>query len=444
MRGHGAAPRAHRPDRPAPGAWAPLGIPLFRALWLAELTGDLGNWMQTVAAQWLLVDRADAVLLVALVVAAQRLPSLLLAVPLGALADFVDRRRLLIATESFQAAVGTALAVTTLLRGTGPAALLTYTFLLGLGSALSIVAFQSLVPELVPRRQLPSAVALAGVNLNIARVVGPAVGGLIVAAAGPAAVFALNACSFLAFVLVLLVFEVPKTAPSGPATSYPEAVRAGLRYVRGSGALRRILLRSVLFAVPFSALWALLPLVTGDRLGLGATGYGLLLTCIGAGAVAGAALLPRLRRALAPNPLILAGSLGAGAAFATLALVGNAWVVAPVLFLAGLAWLVVQMSLNTAMQMAAPGRVRARVLAVYQGVTLGGQSLAALGWGLAAQSAGLVPAVLLSGAAITAGGATVAWWPLGPESSSAPDPTVRDPPSRTADASGVGWRARGR
>ena len=392
-------------------SWAPLRARVFRALWLAVLASNIGTWMQTVGAQWLLVGRPGAATLVSLVQTATTLPIVLLALPAGVLADSLDRRRLLVAVQGFLALAGAVLAALTAAGQMPPALLLTLTFVLGCGAALTAPAWQAVVPDLVPRSQLHAASALGSLSVNLARAVGPALAGLLVARVGPAAVFALNALSFAVFgATVALV------GPRGTATETPErfvaALAAGVRYVRNAPVVRRILLRSIVFVVPASVLWALLPLVASELLGLGAGGFGLLLAAVGGGAVAGALLLPRLRARWSANRrLALAGLVGAAALVVTVS-VPSFPVVLAALVPAGLAWLTVLTSLNAAMQLFLPVWVRARGLSFAQLVLFGGQAAGSLLWGLVAEAAGLTVAFLAAAALLLAGAATVRRAPL--------------------------------
>src|SRR3954453_3588970 len=265
-----------------PSLWTPLRVRAFRALWLAQLASMLGTWMQTVGAQWILVETPDSAALVALVQVAALVPMLLFALPAGALADIMDRRRLLIAVQLFQLLVGSALSILTATDLMPPALLLTFTFLLGACLALTLPAYQSYVQELVPRDQVRAVASLGGVAVNGARAVGPALAGVLVAQVGPAAVFAVNAAAALVFVLVLAFSRRPKVHAGLPPERFASALRAGGRYVRNSPAVRRMLLRVFLFVLPGSAIWALLPVVADDLLDAGSAGYGLLLGALGA------------------------------------------------------------------------------------------------------------------------------------------------------------------
>lgn len=396
----------------AASTWAPLRVGIFRALWLAVLVSNIGAWMQTVGAQWLLVHQPHASLLVALVQTADMLPDVLLAYVGGALADTFDRRRLLIVVQGCLVLAGLVLTLLTIVGQMPPALLLTLTFLLGAGSAFSTPAYQAIIPELVSRDEIPSASALGSINVNLARAVGPAIAGVLIARTGVGAVFALNTATFLVFGLVVAVWH----PPAGRAARFPEqfvsALRAGERYVRYAPVVRRILIRSTLFLVPASALWALLPLVASQRLGLGASGYGLLLGALGIGAIAGAFTLPRVRAKLPSNALLLAASLVYAAALIVLVLVPNAAVILVVLLPAGVAWIAVLSSMNAAMQLFLPAWVRARGLSVYQMVLFGSQAAGAVLWGLIAGPFGLVTTFLIAALVMVAGLATLRLWPL--------------------------------
>ena len=392
--------------------WAPLRNGVFRALWLAVLVSNIGTWMQTVGAQWLLVGRPHAALLVALVQTADTAPVLLFAPVGGVLADTFDRRWLLIVVQGCLVITGLALTLLTLANQMPPALLLTFTFLLGAGSAFTVPAYQALIPDLVPRPQLPAASALGSISINLARAIGPALAGVLIARAGVGAVFALNTATFLVFGVVVAAWRPPARTISPFPEQFASALYAGGRYVRHAPVVRRILLRTGLFLVPASALWALLPLVASQRLGQGAGGYGLLLGALGIGAVAGAFTLPRLRAKLSSNALLLIASVVYAAALCVLALVRDATVILIVLVPAGVAWIAVLSSVNAALQLFLPAWVRARGLAIYQMVLFGAQAFGAVLWGLVAGPEGLVATFLLAAGVLLAGVATLRVWPL--------------------------------
>jgi MFS family permease len=396
----------------ASSIWLPLRHRVFRALWLAVLGSQIGTWMQTVGAQWLLVDRPNAPTLVSLVQTAMMLPMLLLAVPAGVLADALDRRRMLIVVQWFQAATGAVLTVLTFAGQMTPALLLTLTFVLGCGGAMTIPTYQALIPDLVPRAQLTGASALGAISMNLARAVGPAVAGVLVARVGPAAVFAFNAATFVAFAIVLLLWRRQPTDDVGQPEPFVAALRAGGRFVRHSAAMRRFLLRVALFIVPGVALWALLPLVASQRLEMGPGGYGLLLAALGVGAVGGAVIMPRLQARLSDNRLLVIASMVYAGGLVVVALVPSAIVVTLALIPAGMAWMAVLTNVNAIVQMFLPRWVRARGLGAYQVVFFGGQALGALAWGLVAERIGLVDTFLAAAVLTALCAATLARWPL--------------------------------
>jgi MFS family permease len=380
-------------------------------LWLAVLVSDIGTWMQVVGAQWLLVGLPNAATLVALVQTADTLPDVLLALPGGVLADAFDRRRLLIGLQSFQVVVGVGLTALTLAGQMTPPLLLAFTFALGAASALATPTYQSLIPELVPRHQLPAAAALGGISVNLARAIGPAVAGLVIARTGVGAVFAVNTAAFLLFALVLLAWRRPANEGAASPERFIPALRAGGRYVRYSPVVRRILLHLSLFLLPASAIWALLPLVATRRLGLGPGGYGLLLGALGAGAIIGAFTLPRMRQRLSSNGILMGAAGVYAASMVVLILVNRPAAAFVALLPAGAAWIAVIASTNTDMQLFLPGWVRGRGLAAYQMVLFGSQAAGALAWGLVAEHGGLVLTFLLAAAALLAATATIRIWP---------------------------------
>ncbi|MFC6021756.1 MFS transporter [Plantactinospora solaniradicis] len=397
---------------PPPSAWAPLRVATYRNLWVAMLVANIGTWMQTVGAQWLLIDERNASTLVSLVQTASMLPILLLALPAGALADTLDRRRLLIAVQFFIVGVGVAL---TLLTATGrmpPALLLTLTFAFGVGQALTLPAWAAVIPDLVPRNLLQSASGLGSISVNVARSVGPALAGLLIAWTGVPLVFALNTLAFLFFAFVLIRWRAGSARSVEVPERFTAALRAGGRYVRHSPIVQRLLLRALLFLIPGSALWALLPLVASRQLGLSSGGYGVLLAALGVGAVAGGLVLPWVRSRLSPNQFLLIAGMAYGLAMLVVALVKIEAVVLIALVPAGLAWVTVLSNVNAEIQLFLPGWVRARGLAVYQVAFAGGQALGALAWGIVADASSLVIAHVAAAVLMILGGLTVRMWPL--------------------------------
>jgi MFS family permease len=393
-------------------AWSPLSIALFRSLWLAAVASNIGTWMHNVGADWLMTSLAPSPFMVALMQTAENAPLFLLALPAGALADIVDRRRLLIYTQSWMLVAAVALGLLTLLGLTTPWVLLLLIFLLGLGSALNAPAWQAIIPELVPRHELSAAVSLNSVAFNIARAVGPALGGFVVAALGSWAVFMLNSLSFIGVLIVLKRWRREKVESISPAERIMGAMRAGVRYVRYEPDLRAVLLRTGVFVSCASAMWAMLPLVARKQLGLGALGYGVLLGGLGAGAIIGAFILPTLRRRLSINVLIICGTIIFAVVTAVLATVHIFALLSAAMIFGGVAWMALMSSFNISVQAVVPAWVRARVLAIYLLVFFGGMALGSALWGALANRTGISQALLYAAGALMAGLAAAYFFPL--------------------------------
>jgi MFS family permease len=350
---------------------------------------------------------APTPLVVSLVQVASNLPFFLLAIPAGALADVVDRRRLALVALAWLSAAASLLAALTLSGWAGPATLLTLTFAIGVGSALLSPAFASIVPELVPREELEAAVSLNGISVNMARAVGPALGGLVVAAAGPGATFALNAASFLAVIAVLARWKREPVSRALPPEELFGAMRAGLRYVRHSPPLQTVLIRSGSFVVPASAVFALLPLYARAELALGPMGYGALLGCFGIGAVTGGLFLPHLRRRLGVEGLATTSAFAFAAGLAVLGATHERVAVGVALFTAGGAWLTLLSTLNSAALMSIPSWVRARAVSTTMLVQFGGLAAGSAAWGALASAIGVPESFALAAAATALGRAAV-------------------------------------
>jgi MFS family permease len=388
------------PSPAEPPAWAPLHRATFRALWIAQLVANIGTWAQLVAAQWLMGDLGGNDFSIALLQTAATLPVFLLVVPAGALGDIVDRRRLLLVGQSLMAVASFALAALALVDAVSPALLLGLTATLGIGQGLSIPSFQAVQPELVDHAEIPAAALLNGANANLGRAVGPAVGGLLTAAQGPEAAFALNAVSFVGVLAVLTAWRrEPQPHPLG-AERLPAAVRAGARYIRNDPLFGSVLARSALFMVFASALWALLPVVARGPLQLGVSGYGALLGGLGVGAVLGVLVVPAIRARGSPGFVVTAGTLVYAAALLVVGLAGSAVLVALALVVIGLAWVAVLSTLNAAAQVVLPAWPRARALAYFQLTFMGGQAVGGVLWGALAEAWGTGTALGIASAGL--------------------------------------------
>jgi MFS family permease len=382
--------------------WAPLRHRVFRWLWLAVVISWIGTWMQTVGAQWLLIDAPNAALLVSLVQAASTLPVMLLALPGGVLADSFDRRWLLFTIQCYFFIVGALLTVLTAAGLMPPALLIAFIFLFGVGAAVQLPGWGALLPELVPRNQLRAASRLDLVGVNVSRAAGPALAGVVIAhLGGVPVVFALNAASVVFLAMALLIWRRPQLEDQGRERFVP-ALRAGGRYVWHDPVVRRILLRVIMLVVPGMALWALLPLIASQRLGLGADGYGALFAGLGVGAILGALVLGWLKTSLSTNGILGAAGVVYAAAQAVIILVPSFPAALATLVLSGLAWMAVTSTLQAELQMVLPMWVRARGVAIYTVTFTGSMTAGAVLWGLVANRIGLQPALLLAAAILLA------------------------------------------
>ena len=381
----------------ATSPWRPLQSTLFRSLWIATIVSNVGSWMQDVGAGWLMTSLSSSPSLVALVEAADSFPVMLLAMPAGALADIVDRRRLLIAIQVYLLIVAGTLGVLTLLELTSVWILLGFTFALGVGAAMMLPAWGAIVPELVPADQMPAAVALNSIAINASRAVGPAIAGVLVAAVGPWLVFVLNALSYVGILAALLSWRREHHKSTLPAERFLTAIRVGMRFVMHTRGLQVVLIRGSAFFVFAAATWSLFPLIVRQELGRGPEIYGLLLTCIGGGAVAGAVLLPRIRAKMSRDAVVAGASALYALAALALAHVQNIGLLSVAMLATGVAWISILSALQVAAQMTLPAWVRARGLAAFVVVFMGGMALGSILWGQVATRIG-IPAALTTAA----------------------------------------------
>jgi MFS family permease len=392
-------PAPGRDPAPPVRTFAPFSVPEYRRIWSAALVSHVGTFLQLTAAPWLMDEMTGSPLLVALVTTALTLPRLLLTLPAGALADVLDRRTLLLAGQSFSAASVAALAVLTAMGRLTPVALLALVFALGVGSAVAMPSFQTLIPDLVPRPLMAQAITLNSAAFNVARAVGPALGGLLVAAGLASAAFGANAASYLAVIGVLLTF--PRSKVEDPARqNLWRSTALGLRYARFTRSVRVLLGVTALFALTTASVQALLPVVTRE-LGLGPVGYGILYALFGTGALIAVATRERTRVRLGHR--MLPGSiLGFGTAGVVFGLAPVPTVAGLALMSAGLFWVWTMTTLNASIQLLAPRWVRGRVVSLYV-LAIGLQPVGALAAGWLAEWSGAGAAV----ACFTAGTAAL-------------------------------------
>jgi MFS family permease len=393
-----------------------MAEPAYRALWSAYVLANLGVWVQNVGAAWLMTTLTRDALPVALVQTATTLPTLIVGLPAGSLGDRVDRRRLVLVTQAWMALSVLLLAVLALLGVMTPWLLLVFTFTLGAGSAVNTPTWAALLPDVVSRPQVPTAISMNSAGFNIARAIGPAIGGFVVAAYGAAASFFVVGAAFLAtfgFVFRwrprVQRLEQEQDQPREP---FARAMLTGLQFAWRERPQRIVLARSIIWMLCASALWGLLPLVARRELDLNASGYGFLVTCVGAGAVAGSLALPRLRRQWPVNHLLISYVVIFAAMLLTLAWVRLLPVVWLMLALGGAAWTSSNQNFQIAVQMHAPGWVRSRAIAAYILTFQGGQAIGSALWGAVAERAGDPTALSLAAAGLAAGLLAALRWPV--------------------------------
>ena len=390
--------------------WSPLAKPFFRTLWIANVVSLVGAWMHDVGVSWLMTTLTPSPFMVAMVQTAMMLPFFLLALPAGALADILDRRRLLLIAQGWMLLAALALGIITVSGHTTPVILLIFTFLLSLGAGLNNPAWQAIIPELVHRDELPAAVTLGSVSFNIARILGPALGGLVVAIMGPGGTFLLNAASFSGVLAVLARWRRTPHESALPAERLMGAMRVGVRYVRNSPKIQSALVHVGVFSFFSSALWAFLPIVARTYVGLTALGYGCLLGFFGAGGILGAALLPRLRRATSMNILAAGTTFSFALLVLVLSYVREFFVLAPAMCLGGMGWMVLLSVLTMAVQAVTPSWVRGRVMSVFMLIFFGCFSGGSVLWGSVAVWTGIPLALIIAAGCLIVGG--LATWPF--------------------------------
>lgn len=404
-------PPEGRPPAPTPvgslpedrSGFAPLKTPLFRDRWIAATVSGLGTWMQDTAATWLMTSLTTSPLLIALMQTAASAPVLALGLLAGATADIFERRRLLIFWQAWQLIAVAIMAVLALFGVISPWWLLGLTFIMNVGSAMNNPAWQAIVPELIPRSQLPDAIALQSASNNLARAVGPALGGLMVAGFATAArgagwVFALNAASFVAVIWVLYVWKRQPVFKSAlPSERIMGSMETGLRYLRYSPPIQAVFIRVFVFTFFVSAVWSLLAVVAAHHLKQGAMGYGVLNGSLGLGALAAAVSLARIRARWKADTILMASTLQFVATLAVMAFSHHTWLIIIFLVAGGCAWTCTMSTLNASVQLLAPAWVAARALGMYQMVFQGGLAIGSFLWGEVAEHASLQIALSSAG-----------------------------------------------
>jgi len=409
-------------DTPLPddgATWAPLRLPIFRAFWIASLVSNLGTWIHEVGAGWLMTSLDPDPQMVSAVRIAISGPMIFLAIPAGVIADRVDRRQLLIVTQLMLFSLASLLSVLTFQAQITSWSLLGLTFAIGLGLVMHVLTWQATIPVLVPPPQIARAIALGSINFNLARAVGPALGGVLIAMAGVWAAFAVNALSFAGVLAVLLVWKREKTESTGGLT-YRAALKEGFLYVLQERTMRNVLVGVVLFLMPATALWSLLPLVAREQLKWGAEGYGLLVTCIGVGAVVAARLLHTLHLKFFRDRTLAGGMFS----FAVgLFILGHSegdtflhdLVALVACLVMGAAWMICLTTLNATAQMTLPNHIRARGMGAYMSTMALGMVVGSLIWGQVASQFGLAYTQWTAAATLTVTAAVSFLFPVDPQ-----------------------------
>jgi MFS family permease len=398
-------------DRASP--WIAFRHTTFTVVWIATVVANVGTWMYNAASGWLMTSLDADPLTVSLVQVASNLPMFLFALPAGALADTVDKRRFLIGAEIVLTVVAAASAVLVAFNLVTPSILLLFTFLLGAGAAFTAPAWQSVVPQLVPKQDMAAAVASNGVGVNISRAIGPALGGVVIGGLGIAAPFWINALSNFAVIGALLWWRPPPSKGNGlPAERLAGALVIGFRHARYNSSLRATLVRAVAFFFFASAYWALLPLIARNQISGGPTLYGILLGAIGVGAVVGAFTLPALRKAFGPDRLVAIGTLGTALCLVLFGAAHQAVLGLAACLLAGISWIAAIASLNVSVQVSLPDWVRGRGLAMFVTVFFGAMTAGSALWGQLASGLGLPMAHFIAAAGALVGIALTWRWKL--------------------------------
>lgn len=394
-------------------AWTPLHYSIFRALWIAATVSNVGTWMQNVAGVWMMTSLSHSPIMVSLMQTATSLPVFLVVLPAGAIADIIDRRRMLLFTQAWMTVAAAGLAFVTFMGATTPWMLLSFTFALGVGSAMNMPIWQTVVPRLVPRKELPQAVALNSVAFNIARAIGPALGGVVVALSGPELVFLLNAISFLGVIAVIYRWDSSRRENQLPAEHVISAIRAGTRYMTHAPELRSALIRCCIFVTFGSALWALMPLVARHQLGMNARGYGILVGFFGTGALLGALTLPKFRKMMSMDTLLTLATVSFAIVTFALAFLRIHVLLYLTMIAGGMAWVTIMSSLNVAAQTSAASWVQSRALGFFTLAFQGLMGVSSVMWGALAEfNGGNSSSLFFAGIGLLGGLLGVFLWPL--------------------------------
>lgn len=382
-------------------AYGPLREPLFRALWIAAIVSYTGTWMQNVGAGWLMASLTDSPMMVGLVQAAMSLPVFLVSIFAGALADMIDRRRLLLIAQAWMVFAALGLGLLTIIKLVNPLLLLAFVFLMGLGNVMNDPAWQAITQEIVSEKNFASAVALNSAGFNVARAVGPALGGAIIAIWGVGTAFLLNAASFFGVIFVLYGWKRRPHEDPMPAGTVKSAIKAGFEFARHSQETRSVLVRTAVFSVSAAALWAMLPLIAKCY---GSVGFGLMVGSFGLGALVSAGFLPYIRRSLSMNAMVASATVLYACVTAAAGYVqGVFYAHVAIMFLGGVGWIIILASLNVSAQTCCPPWLRARTLSMYLIILQGGLAVGSSLWGAVADRTSIGTALTAAAIALVVG-----------------------------------------
>ncbi len=379
------------PIKTSGGSLAPFQYPAFRAIWTANLFSNVGATIQSVGAAWLMTELTTSHVLIALVQASATIPILLLGMFAGAIADNFDRRRVMLAAQCGMLAVSGVLAALSYSGNIGPWSLLALTLMVGMGTALNGPAWQASVRLQVAQADLPQAISLNAVSFNLARSVGPAVGGILISLWSPSLAFAVNAVSYVGMIVVLALWR--PDAPTPRREPMLAAIARGIRFCAASSPIRKVLVRGLAIGLGVAGMQALTPSIARDMLGGSELDYGLMLGAFGIGSISAAMLVARIRRRFGSEAVVTGATLVFICALLVMASASGLPTALAAMFLGGIGWVSTMTSLNVAMQLRSPEDILGRCLSLYQAVTFGGMALGAWAWGTVADLASLPTAI---------------------------------------------------
>lgn len=385
---------------PAPstaGVLAPLRRQAFRSIWIANLFANLGVWAQSVAAAWIVTTQQSSPVVVAMIQVAAAVPLVLLSILTGVLADNYDRRKVMLVGMSLELVMGLVITTLAFMGMLHPYSLIVAVFLVSVGSAIVTPAWQAAVGEQVPKPEVGRAILLNSVNYNVARALGPALGGLMLGVFGAPWVFLFNCACYAALMWAIWRWrrELPKRTL--PPERILEGVIAALRFTEYSSVTRLVMLRSFSFGISASALWALLPLLAHAHAAGSASLYGYMLGALGLGAIGGSLWISAALRRLGTGRLISAGAFLMSVCLLLLGSVDSLALLFPALLVAGSCWIAVLATYNTSIQVLVPDWVKARALALYQMSMFGGLALGSFAWGHFTETLGVKGSLAAAG-----------------------------------------------